>query len=173
MIKKLLFYISGKLPCRIISDDGTPYLERYYICTMFGVRFYIHRFIGSDPSDSYHDHPWRWARSIVLSGSYVEETRSGSRLVRWFNKLTGDTFHRVVLLPNSECWTLFFHSAPYVKPWGFFKRDQTQVVEQPTFTWTPWNYPLDGTASKNDWWEKADIGEEHILRKSLPQPPKE
>lgn len=93
-----LYWLTSRLPCRIISDDGTPYLERYYLGTVFGVRFYLHRFVGSDPARGLHDHPWAWARSIVLSGWYFEERRDGKRhKVKWYNKLTGDTFHRVIL----------------------------------------------------------------------------
>jgi len=164
---RFLFWLSGKLPCRIISDDGQPYLERYYVGTLFGVRFYLHRFVGSDPARGLHDHPWPWAGSLVLRGYYFEERRTpGIHKVRWFNWLTGDSFHRVVLpktkqddgswLPH-HCWTLFFHRAKYVKPWGFLKprgngsQDTAQV-------WYPWNYPKDGKGTSSDWWLTAPKG---------------
>ena len=56
LIIKLLRAISDRLPCRIISDNDQPYLERYYIATLFGVRLYLHRFVGSDPDRGLHDH---------------------------------------------------------------------------------------------------------------------
>lgn len=125
MMRTFLFWLTSRLPCRIISDGNTPYLERYYLFTLLGWRFYLHRFVGSDPDRGLHDHPWARAFSIVLAGQYWEETRSGRRLVRWFNSLTGDTFHRVVLphvgLYEFPCWTLFFHRAEYVKEWGFLR----------------------------------------------------
>ena len=129
-MKHLLYWLSSFLPCRIISDDGTPYLERYYIGTWFGVRFYLHRFVGSAPARGLHDHPWAWARSFILSGWYYEERLSGAREVRWQNSLKGSTFHRVILPASLDrkddkpqpCWTLFWHDAAYTKPWGFIKR---------------------------------------------------
>lgn len=120
-MNRLLYWLAGRLPCRIISDDGQPYLERYYLATLFGVRFYLHRFVGDDPARGLHDHPWPWAFSLILFGRYLEETRSGTRVVRWFNWLTGDSFHRVVLINRRPVWTLFCHRAAYVKPWGFLR----------------------------------------------------
>jgi hypothetical protein len=178
-MKYLLYWLSGLLPCRIISDNGLPYLERYYICTILGVRFYLHRFVGSDPARGLHDHPWAWARSLILSGWYFEETRAGTRTVRWYNKLTGDTFHRVVLpkydvlvtrgtradaqllitefeQQDQPCWTLFFHSLAYVKPWGFLHNVNDGQVSWKK--WLPWNYPQDGRASSAEWWKSAPRG---------------
>jgi hypothetical protein len=94
---KLLFWLSGHLSCRIISDGEQPYLERYYLLTLFGVRVYLHRFVASDPDRGTHDHPWPWAFSLILAGWYYEETAYGVSIVRWFNALTGSTFHRVIL----------------------------------------------------------------------------
>ena len=135
LVPRFLFWLSGFLPCRIISDGDQPYLERYYLATVFGWQFYLHRFVASDPDRGLHDHPWRLAFSLILSGFYYEETRSGNRKVRWFNCLTGDSFHRVVLpykmrdgdsfkadawTGEQPCWSLFFHG-PVVKRWGFMR----------------------------------------------------
>lgn len=175
MMSRLLYWLTDRLPCRIISDDGKPYLERYYLFTLLGVRFYIHRFVGSDPARGLHDHPWPWAGSVVLSGWYLEEIRGTEaaaitrilaemngttgvirRRVRWLNWLTGDRFHRVVLPPGrSECWTLFFHRAAYTKPWGFLRSlsDDTALI------WVPHNYPRNGTGnSHGEWWNEVPIG---------------
>lgn len=163
-MKNFLHWLSGFLPFREISDGNTPYLERYYVGTLFGWRFYLHQFVGSDPDRGLHDHPWSKAYSLILSGWYWEETRSGTRMVRWLNSLTGDTFHRVVL-PRSldkrpsacgmrlyndtpqPCWTLFFHKAGGVKPWGFWR-------EFPEFSvFEPYTYTREG--SQKDWWLTA------------------
>src|SRR5437660_2113436 len=93
MIRRLLLAYSAGRPCKIICEADRPYLERYFVCALFGIRFYLHRFVGSDPDRGLHDHPWRWAMSFILRGWYYEATRSGTRAVRWFNFLTGDTFH--------------------------------------------------------------------------------
>lgn len=148
------------MPFREISDGDTPYLERYYISTLFGWRFYLHRFVGSDPDRGLHDHPWSKAYSLILSGWYYEVTRSGERKVRWFNSLTGDTFHRVVLpntcdeFPNfgQPCWTLFFHKAGDVKPWGFWREvPDTPIKDAALFH--PYTYEREG--SQRDWWLTA------------------
>lgn len=154
---KLLCWLSSFLPYREISDGDTPYLERYYIGTLLGWRFYLHQFVGSDPDRSLHDHPWSKAYSLILSGWYWEETRSGTRKVRWFNSLTGDTFHRVVLgrVENAEmrpCWTLFMHKAGSVKPWGFWR--ELKVEDCPNGAYfEPYRYTREG--SQKDWWLTA------------------
>lgn len=128
-MRSLLYWLSGRLPCCIISDGDKPYLERYYLFTALGVRFYLHRFVESDPDRGLHDHPWPWAFSIILAGSYEEHRRSGARTVRWFNWLTGDNFHRVVLhryLNTNEprhVWTMFAHRTRRTKEWGFLREE--------------------------------------------------
>lgn len=159
MMNRLLYWLAGRLPCRIISDNGTPYLERYYFGTLLGVRFYLHRFVGSDPNRGLHDHPWPWAGSVVLRGFYYEETRNGLRKVRWLNWLTGDTFHRVILHPEgwdklTPCWTLFFHRAAYTKPWGFLRPLEGEKV----LMWWPHNFPKDGQATSGEWWNEVPQG---------------
>jgi hypothetical protein len=180
-MNRFLFWLTSRLPLRIISDDGEPYLERYYLATFLGVRFYLHRFVGSDPARGLHDHPWRWAASIILSGFYYEETRRGVRPVRWLNVLLGDSFHRV-LLPKAmiqrggsirvaadsddptlngtgwllPCWTRFFHRAAYTKPWGFLRGvkpdlERLQLYET-VRVWVPYNYPKSGHGTNDPWW---------------------
>jgi hypothetical protein len=124
-LRKTLFGLSSRLPCRIISDAGVPYLERYGLFRAFGLRCYLHRFVGDDPARGLHDHPWPWAVAFVISGRYFEERRGMNdapdvRIVRWFNFLVGDNFHRV-LLPwdRKDVWTIFVHRDANVKRWGF------------------------------------------------------
>lgn len=159
-MNRLLLWLTGFLPCRIISEGDQPYLERYYLMTLFGWRFYIHRFVASDPDRGLHDHPWPKAYSIILSGWYWEELRSGRRKVRWFNSLTGDTFHRVVLpeivSETNEgmyfhprfCWTLFFHTVGDTKAWGFW-----HDKENGDATFTKFHYP--GGVKNTDWHHSA------------------
>ena len=168
---KLLYRLSGWLPFREISDGNVPYLQRYYLFTLLGWRFYLHQFVGSDPDRGLHDHPWPKAYSVILSGWYWEETRSGTRKVKWFNSLTGDTFHRVVLPKKIEfpwtgsrhfnytpapCWTLFMHKAGNVKPWGFLRPERFQNgIPCPTGRqiFEPYTYQREG--SQKDWWLTA------------------
>lgn len=174
MMAKFLYWLTGYLPCRFINDGEHDYLERYYLFTIFGWRFYIHQFVGSDPDRGLHDHPFAKAYSLILSGWYFEQTRSGTRQVRWFNSLTGDTFHRVVLPPigkldcelvkspdgylrieadrkRQPCWTLFFHKAGNVKPWGFWRRLETGG--EGVYMFTPYRYDREG--NQKDWWLTA------------------
>ena len=160
MMRAFLFWLTGYLPCRIIADAGQPYLERYYVATFLGWQFYLHRFVASDPDRGLHDHPWPRAFSIILAGQYWEETRSGRRLVRWFNSLTGDTFHRVVLphvgLYEFPCWTLFFHRAKRTKPWGFWRPLGTGAIFE------PYLYPKEG--DQTEWWTRAPKGRDEPRR---------
>lgn len=154
MIRRLLLAYSNTRPVKVISDNGRRYLERYFVCSVFGVRVYLHRFVGSDPDRGLHDHPWAWAASIVLAGWYREVRRRGLREVRWFNVLTGDTFHRVLLPAQlDETWTLFIVPARDVKEWGFL-RNKGQLGQ----VFTPFNYGAAGKPAR--WWEHAPKGRE-------------
>lgn len=156
MIRRLLYALADRLPCRIISDDGTPYLERYFLFRAAGVQCYLHRFVGSDPDCGLHDHPWRWAASLILAGWYLEERRRKDltpRRVRWFNLITGDTFHRVVMPDGArDVWTLFVHG-PVVKRWGFLREEGRAGF----WWWAPYTYPAGATVA-GDWWTTAPKG---------------
>ena len=109
-----------------------PYLERYHLLKLpFDHQVYLHRFVASDPGRGLHNHPWRSAFSLILSGKYEEirmadsnkdnvlqtrQMRSGR--LNWIN---GRVFHRINLINNKEVWTLFIHG-PKAKSWGFLQR---------------------------------------------------
>lgn len=106
---------------------------------MFGIRVYLHHFVDSDP-DGIHNHPARFSFSVLLSGIYQEERRwcrsPNQRTIRWFNLLTSDSMHRVLLFRDGAgnpltVWSLFFHS-PKVMTWGTLKDKGafTQYVEE-------------------------------------------
>jgi hypothetical protein len=173
-MKTFLYWLTGFLPARIINDGNTPYLERYYLFTVLGWTFYLHRFVGSDPDRGMHCHPWKMAFSIILSGYYWEETVYGTHKVRWFNWLTGESRHRVILpfafekqphllphksaaLPGSHdllpCWTLFFHRTRNVKKWGFY-----QTMPDGSMTFRPYLYTREG--NQQEWWLTAPKGRE-------------
>lgn len=168
MINELLYRLSARLPCRLIH----PYLERYYLGRLFSVTFYLHRFVSSDSERHLHNHPWGWGRSLVLSGSYSEESvvdlcphagRSGcvtrTTRVRWWNKVDGNWFHRISDVKPGT-WTLFFHGkrvgvAGRPKGWGFL-----ESVDSETTIFRP--FP----SGASRWWETADTGK-HIGRAPL------
>lgn len=150
------------LPKRIITrDDGRPYLERYYLLgEPGGLKYfdegqreqrwwqkafswlpcvYLHRFVSSDEDPELHNHPWK-AKSLILSGGYVEERRMPDPLLflrtgktdgyvvieQTFlpgsvNYLFSDTFHRVRLI-ESDCWTVIALGEK-VQSWGFWSAE--------------------------------------------------
>lgn len=136
-LARLLFRLSAHLPCRVINGpDGEPYLERYHLLRLpFGVHLYLHRFVASDPGRSLHDHPWRHALGVMLSGGYEEVRMRGAgqnnRLQQRFlaggriNYISGATFHRINLPQGGEAWTLFIHSGKR-KNWGFIDTTDQQ-----------------------------------------------
>lgn len=132
MIKKLLYNFSGNLPCRLIDIDGNPYLERYFIGKIFGITFYLHRFVSADTERNVHDHPWGWAFALVLAGGYQEERLQYFDLKSdgWVSKnrnihrgkinvINAPVFHRIGSA-EPETYTLFVHG-PRIKGWGFLE----------------------------------------------------
>lgn len=152
-MERLLLKISEQLPCRIISDGNNPYLERYYITTRCGVRYYLHRFVASDPDRGLHNHPWRWAVSFILFGSYNELTNYGLKRVRWINFLVGDSFHRVILSGDQRfVWTLFMHKAQRAKGWGFM------TMKEGKLSFKEHVYDKDDLGRDEEWWHHAKLG---------------
>lgn len=131
VLNKLLFWLSGYLPCKIINgENGQPYLERYMIAR-WGKdgehTIFLHRFLDSDPDKGIHDHPWD-SKSFILAGGYNEKrlVKEGAlekvilRNIRplTFNKIGKGDFHQIIMKKNTPAWTLFYHG-PRVKHWGF------------------------------------------------------
>lgn len=161
---KLLYRLTADLPYREIKDDGKDYLERYYLTTRKGKRYYLHCFLGSDPGRNLHSHKWH-AWSFILCGWYWEERAWGTRKVRWFNRIDPDAFHRVVLpfvLDRASsryinrlqpCWTLFVHNAENdVDQWGF-KEDIAHPGYPGAWMMRPYQYEKEG--DQTDWWLTA------------------
>lgn len=172
MIRRFLLWLTARLPVKVIGRPD-PYVEWYYVCTLpifGGVRVQIHRFLRSDP-DGLHDHPWGWSRSFVLVNSYWEQRRDRTRLRKAGSTygMTGDTFHRVIVLPNGEAWTLFIHG-PYVKHWGFLEpvsvTDEYGVITDRPHWRNPaggkWTYQARPRSAKrfDDWHLTAPKGRE-------------
>lgn len=146
--RTFLAKLARELPARNIAHptgdpNARPYLRRYYLCTILGIRVYLHHFIDSDP-DGLHNHPWLTGGSILLAGFYHEQRRwcfIKPRLIRFINFVGGDDLHRVIIpvelcavsvnldgyryeyvvdKPHLGVWTLFWHSEK-VMPWGTLK----------------------------------------------------
>lgn len=149
MMTRFLYWLCGKRPARLISgEDGAPYMERYYLCSLGTLRAYLHRFVASDPDRGLHDHPWRQSASLLLSGNYVELREESTRFLRAgnINLIKGGDRHRILLPPGKTAWTVFVHGKR-VKGWGFFRDG----------VYTPFarhkdDYPAEG------WWKTAPRG---------------
>lgn len=146
MIPRLLYRLTANLPCRLISLDGAPYLERYLLARLGPLTVYLHRFVAPDGDEEVHDHPWR-ALSVVLAGGYFEERaaldgeaglRVRLRRVRWANWITQQALHRIARI-EPETWTLFIVGRRR-KGWGFMRRvehegDVALMYYQPFPSW--------------------------------------
>jgi len=160
-MKRLLYKLAGRLPCRLIDINGKPYLERYHLAKLAGCHIMLHRFVSGDSERHVHDHPWRWALSLILTGSYLEEIAgafepggwlSRVRRVRFINLSRPLTFHRIVE-PVPETWTLFI-TGPRFKGWGFL--DVAKGCDQPIVVY---GQPHDVETTR-DWRLHALPGEE-------------
>jgi hypothetical protein len=153
IINQILFKLSSYCRCRIINGpDKAPYLERYHLFRLpFGSQVYLHRFIASDPGRGLHNHPWQSACSFLLSGQYQEirmadaseDNQLCSQTIKAgsFNWINGREFHRINLIDDIECWTLFIHGEK-TKSWGFLQQhqqqyafhDHQQILKQPAIS---------------------------------------
>ena len=124
---------------RVIMDrvNDEPYLERYYVFLKDRKRFpfniFVHKFLKSDPDDV-HDHPWPFL-TIILRGGYWEWIPvfnvRGAKIHEYcvwrrpgsFRFAQANSFHRIELDPDVECWTLFI---PGIKQrdWGFLVKNR-------------------------------------------------
>lgn len=70
---ELMLDLTKEMPMKQIDINGRPYLQRYYAGTTADNRdLWLHRFMSSDGERHLHCHPFN-ARSVILSGSYIEE----------------------------------------------------------------------------------------------------
>ncbi len=115
-----------------IGIGDSPYLTRILFPRVLGCRLFLHHFHRPDAEQHLHNHPWSWARALVLAGGYDEERLldvvsnaphemplviTKERTVRRWNSLTGDDYHRVLRL-HDDTWTLFL-TGPRRDDWGF------------------------------------------------------
>jgi len=172
MVHKLLYFLTGFLKCRVIDCDGKPYLERYYVGTWFGKRYFIHRFMSSDPDRGLHDHPWRWAKSYILAGGYNELVLKDDMIVTKkrrapeINKFDGRVFHRV-LLPDENAgktWTLFVHG-PREKSWGFLEYTYDDINQQIIDSKYRDVVTKEERKKNENWWKKPDAKTGREVRK--------
>lgn len=97
----------------------------------------LHQIMRADTDRHLHDHPWN-ARTIILSGGYVEEREQTRHDVGIYGRCAGDTatlkfgeFHRISYIPNGGTWTMFI-TWRYRGTWGF-KVDGVKVPHREYF----------------------------------------
>lgn len=153
--RALLQWIADRRPVRVIEADHLrgqgepqPYLVRYFLFRIGPLRFYLHKFLDSDPGTDLHNHPFR-SISLILAGEYLEERKEGANGEVRYNPrrpftlawIGLNTFHRVILELNAlkqdthrirhlygvPVWSLFV-TGSRVQFWGFL-RDDTKVEQ--------------------------------------------
>lgn len=151
MIARLLAWISGRLPIRVIAIEHDAYLLRYYVCGRLPERYfpgvkprlgwlpsiYLHHFLRPDRDRELHNHPWKWALSFMLVGGYEEERRRAdgvvvTRSVRFVNLIRHGDFHRVRRLRLHHAWSLII-AGPKVSGWGFFDPETSKFIPSREF----------------------------------------
>lgn len=110
-----------------ISRPHAPaYLHRWHLIPRNRVcNVYLHVFLGDDPGDDMHDHPW-WSLSLMLRGSLFEHRPDGCVI-----RATGDvvfrgaaTLHRLermrpVSMRRAKPPVSLFITGPRFRRWGF------------------------------------------------------
>ena len=105
-------------PARRSADTQAPiYMVRWLVARIFGWECKFNLFLSSDPG-CLHDHPWPFL-SVMLAGSYQEQTETGRRTYRAPCILYRPARwkHRIAIV--EPCLT-FNVSAPRRRNWGFW-----------------------------------------------------
>lgn len=123
--QRFLEWLDKRGSGRLITRQGVPYLQRYYLfrSKYFGIM--LHQFWSSDPDDP-HSHPWANV-SMVLRGGYHEHFLDGSHFIRnplSFVLRSAGEFHRIEVPEGSEgsAWSLFFRFKR-TRSWGFLTKN--------------------------------------------------
>jgi hypothetical protein len=111
---------------RLIGSGDDVYLDRVYVIQTpwFGIMF--HRIFRPDNQRDLHDHPWTFF-SLVLRGSYVEDTVDGPKRRRWWNWKRAEDRHSIREVSRRPVWTLVF-TGPKRRTWGFWVEGGTRWV---------------------------------------------
>lgn len=116
----LIYKLLDKLFYKEVIDDR--YLIRWHLTRRDPNKsgWFLHHFIGSDPTTLLHDHPKDFL-SIGLLGSYTEEVPWGFKFYRapWIRRFQANYKHRIMVKNNKSCWTIVRYG-PVYKEWGFF-----------------------------------------------------
>ncbi len=148
-MRRICRWLSKRLPMRMITCEGEPYLMRFYICGRAPLHYwpegtkprlawlpfavYLHGFMRHDKDRDLHNHPWDKSYSLVLAGGYDEERLRSRSVVRrrlrpgYVNVIRRDDFHRITLLHAEVVWTLFI-TGKKLDTWGFLDRETGEYL---------------------------------------------
>ena len=100
----------------------------------------LHHFTAPDMGAP-HDHPWNFT-SMILKGGYIEEVYRPDGACERIHRKVGDHFailaghiHRIVELPEGECWTCIDVLGPKVQEPGFYEWREGRMFQR------RWNEP--------------------------------
>ena len=130
-MRKCLIKMTRNKPMKQIDVQGQPYLQRYYLGSLAGVQFWLHRFLSADGDRHHHNHPWR-ALSVVLAGRYTEHLLSGQNLTTRSRRPLGmpaiigrNRTHRIGW-NKPETWTLMIVGPRRFPFWSFINTDGSE-----------------------------------------------
>ena len=129
-IRMLCLALPGRFRIVPEASTGEPMLRQLAIIrggSWIGKRvgaLYLQHFDAPEPRGYAHIHRWRRMRSLVLSGSFIEERPID---VEYIAHMRGDRYemdrkviHRVEWW-SPRCWTLFHMSVEQSDAWGWFE----------------------------------------------------
>lgn len=101
----------------LIGDKNNIYLDRLTLLTTPWFSIKLHRIYRPDQQRDLHTHPWNFL-SIVLRGSYIENTPAGLKRCRLWNWKWAEDSHSIRECSRSPVWTLVF-TGRRRRVWGF------------------------------------------------------
>jgi hypothetical protein len=108
-----------KLIKEIKSKAGDVHFKRWEILKTRWGSIWLHAIYKADTDKHLHNHPWDFT-SIVLKGSYIEQTQKGINFQRpgKINVRDGSEYHKILQMETPVVYTLFFASKPK-RLWGY------------------------------------------------------
>lgn len=108
-----------KLIKEIKSKDGKLHFRRWQILKTPWFSIWLHGIYAADEDKHLHNHPWDF-KSMVLKGSYIEETQHGfiTQKPLKFNSRNGNSFHKIHKLLTPVVYTIFFVTKQK-RQWGY------------------------------------------------------
>lgn len=123
----------------IRTEQMSEVFTKYHIDFGCGGGCVLHRFTGIEANNEAHDHPWGF-RSVILKGSYLElayeiKDYTYSKWTRSYSRhkegsvveYAASHIHKIIELPEGECWTMVQRINNIEKKPGFYKFEEGEV----------------------------------------------